>query len=61
MPPIDVYNDGVFILLLDLQPYKTSGPDKLPTYLLKEIAFAITPVLIIITLPSIIGPGLFTR
>ena len=29
----------------DLQPYKASGPDKIPTRLSKEIAFAITPVL----------------
>jgi len=53
MPPIDVCNDGVLKLFLDLQPYKASGPDKIPTRLLKEIAFAITPVLTLLIQASL--------
>jgi len=45
MPPIDVHNEGVLKLLLDLQLHKATGPDKIPTPLLKEIAFTITPSL----------------
>ena len=36
MSPINVDNDGVFKLILDLQPHKATEP---PTCLLKEIAY----------------------
>ena len=48
MPPINVDNDGVLKLLLDLQPHKATGPDKIPTCLLKEVAYIIVPVLILL-------------
>ena len=39
IPPINVDNDGVLKLILDLQPRKATEPDKIPTCLLKEIAY----------------------
>ena len=45
MPPINVDNDGVLKLLLDLQPHKATGPYKIPTRLLKEVAYIIVSVL----------------
>ena len=41
---------------IDLQPHKATGPDKIPTCLLKEMAFAITPVLTLLFLGQVFLP-----
>ena len=38
IPAISVTLNGVIKLLQNLKPYKASGPDKIPTRLLKECA-----------------------
>ena len=38
MPPITVHINGVTKLLSDIKPYKSSGPDGIPAFLLKEVA-----------------------
>ena len=43
-PELDVTDAGVHKLLNNLNPGKASGPDEIPTRLLKELADEITPV-----------------
>jgi hypothetical protein len=45
MPPITVDNNGVCILLKELNPHKATGPDLLPAAFLKETASEIAPCL----------------
>ena len=46
--PLLINNEGVTALLLDLKDHKASGPDKIPTTLLKRFAIEISPVLAMI-------------
>ena len=48
IPAISVTLKGVIKLLQNLKPYKASGPDKIPTCLLKECAKEIAPSLILL-------------
>ena len=34
--------------MLDLKPNKVPGPDKIPTHPLKELAYEITPILVVL-------------
>ena len=45
MHSITVSSAGVAKLLSDIKPFKAPGPDDIPAYLLKEIAFQIAPSL----------------
>jgi len=47
-------NEGVLKLLLDLQPHKATGPDKISTRLLNEIAYIIVPVLTLLFQASLV-------
>ena len=48
IPAISVTLNGVIKLLQNLKPYKASGPDKIPTRLLKECAKEIAPSLVLL-------------
>ena len=41
--PITINTAGVADFLSNIQPLKASGPDNIPAFLLKEIAFQIAP------------------
>ena len=43
--PITIDTAGIADLLSNIQPFKASGPDNIPAFLLKEIAFQIAPPL----------------
>ena len=43
--PITVEEDGVFKLLKDIDPNKSTGPDGIPPFILKELASEIAPIL----------------
>ena len=45
MPEISVTKEGVFKLLLKLNPNKATGPDLLPARILKDMANEIAPIL----------------
>lgn len=49
IPPIHVHSDGVSQLLHNLKPREAAGPDNLPSYFLKEVAYEISPALLFIT------------
>jgi len=40
--------DGVYQLLQNIQQHKASGPDNLPAWFLKEVAYEISPILTMI-------------
>ena len=46
--PLLINNEGVTALLLNLKDHKASGPDEIPTTLLKRLAIEISPVLTMI-------------
>ena len=46
--PLLITNEGVTALLLNLKGHKASGPDEIPTTLLKRLAIEISPVLAMI-------------
>ena len=46
--PITINTAGVADLLSNIQPFKASGPDNIPAFLLKEIAFQIAPPLAVV-------------
>ena len=48
IPPITVEVDGVYNLLVNLEPHKATGPDNIPTKLLKETAQQMAPLLTLI-------------
>ena len=48
MPPITVHVNGVTKLLSDIKPYKSSGPDGIPAFLLKEVALQLAPPLTLV-------------
>ena len=48
MPHIQINTEGILRLLLELKPNKAPGPDKIPSRLLKELAYEIAPVLAIL-------------
>ena len=48
MPPIDISTEGIIHLLENLDTSKAPGPDKVPTRLLKELAFEFGPILSVI-------------
>ena len=48
MPLLKIHMEGVLHLLLNLKISKATGPDKIPGYLLKELAYQISPVLTLI-------------
>ena len=45
MPPLQIHMEGVLHLLLNLKISKATGSDKIPSHLLKELAYQIFPVL----------------
>ena len=53
MSPIKVHTEGVLHLLLSLKVFKATGPDKIPSCLLKELAYQITPALALLCNASI--------
>ena len=46
--PIFIHNEGVAGLLSNLEDHKASGPDEIPTTLLKRLATVISPILTMI-------------
>ena len=48
MPPITVHTEGVAKLLSQIKPYKSPGPDSIPAFLLKEVAFQLAPPLTLV-------------
>ena len=46
MPPITVHTEGVAKLLSQIKSYKSPGPDSIPAFLLKEVAFQLAPPLL---------------
>ena len=48
MPKIYIHDEEILNLLMNLKQHKVSGPDGIPSHLLKLIAHQITPVLKII-------------
>ena len=46
--PLQITTNGVTILLKDLKPHKASGPDGIPSCLLKETANTIVPAVTLI-------------
>ena len=48
MQPISINPVGVASLLSDLKPFKATGPDEIPAYLLKEIANQLAPSLTLV-------------
>ena len=53
MPPIQIHTEGVLHLLLGLKTSKATGPDKIPSRLLKELAYQISPALTLLYRASI--------
>ena len=45
MSTIEVDTAGIAKLLLEIDPYKATGPDKIPPRLLKELSYEISPCL----------------
>ena len=45
MPRFEIHSSGVLKLLKELEPHKACGPDKIPTYILRECAEEIAPLL----------------
>ena len=45
---IQVHSEGVAILLSNINPGRSNGPDNLPVCFLKEVSFEIAPVLTLI-------------
>ena len=45
MPPICICPQGVEQILSELKPHSTSGPDMIPTYLLKQLTPQLAPAL----------------
>ena len=45
IPPIEVLVSGITSLLNELDPTKPSGPDKIPSNLLKLLAYEVSPCL----------------
>jgi len=43
MPTIEVDTVGIAKLLLEIDTYKATGPDKMPPRLLKELSYGISP------------------
>jgi len=56
MPPIQIDINGIVQLLQNLKPSKAPGPDKIPTRLLKELAFEFAPSLAVVFKASL-GQG----
>ena len=48
MPPISVSVEGVASLLNDLNVHKATGPNRIPTYFLKETTVEVAPILTLI-------------
>ena len=48
MQPISINPAGVASLLSGLKPFKATGPDEIPAYLLKEIANQLAPSLTLV-------------
>ena len=48
MPPIHIHPHGVEQLLSGLKLHKASGPDMIPTYLLKLLAHQLAPALTVL-------------
>ena len=48
IPPFTVHVEGVAKLLSDIKPHKSSGPDDIPAFLLKEISFQLAPPLTLV-------------
>ena len=46
--PITINTAGVADLLSNIQPFKASGPDNIPVFLLKEITFRIASPLAVV-------------
>ena len=53
MPSLRINTEGVTHLLLDIDPYKSTGPDNIPAKFLKETAVQIAPALSLIFQASI--------
>ena len=53
MSPIEVHTEGVLYLLLSLKVFKATGPDKVLTHLLKELAHQIDTALTLLYNASI--------
>jgi hypothetical protein len=45
MPEIKIHENGIFKLLNGLNIHKATGPDGIPTQVLKELAHELTPVM----------------
>ena len=56
IPPIQIYVDGIYQLLSNIQQHKASGPDNLPARFLKEVAYEISPALSLI-FQAFLGQG----
>ena len=50
---ITINTVGVTDLLSNIQPFKSLGPDSIPVFLLKEIAFQIVPPLAVVSQASL--------
>ena len=48
MQPIHIEAQGIYKLLSELDSHKASGPDGIPTRLLKELSNNVSPVLALI-------------
>ena len=48
IPPFTVHVEGVAKLLSDIKPHKSSGPDGILAFLLKEISFQLAPPLTLV-------------
>ena len=53
MASIEIHTEGVLHLLLNLKASKATGPDKLPSRLLKELAYQIASALTLLFRASI--------
>ena len=53
MPKIYIHDEGILNLLMNLKQHKASGPDGIPSRLLKLNAHQITPVPKIMIIPNI--------
>ena len=45
MPPLKIHMEGDLHLLLSVKISKANGSDKIPSHLLKELAYQIFPIL----------------